>query len=288
VAARFAKMDADLDGHPKVRKAGRDGREVFLFVLRRNAALDRSGRVPATYVEPWYLADQLMMSEDEACHGLSRTVTAGLLAIQDGHVSICGWSDEWAKAPLDEAERKRRERERKRAGSTITDTSEEEVTDSHGRSRTLRDCPDSHALDKSRGEEKRVEKREDSDTPPAVGSRGKGKKPKPNDPTPAERSSAERVLDKLSQRNGVRYTGSPEHIRLIVAQLRAGASEADLRMVVGYCAIELEWADKPEMATYLRPETLFGPKTINRYLDPARTWAEKQGLTIDDQAAEAA
>lgn len=130
--------------------------------------------------------------------------------------------------------------------------------------------------------------REDSDTPAAVGSRVAGRKPKPNDPTPAERSSAERVLDKLSQRNGVRYTGSPEHIRLIVAQLRAGASEADLRMVVGYCAIELEWADKPEMATYLRPETLFGPKTINRYLDPARTWAEKQGLTIDDQAAEAA
>jgi uncharacterized phage protein (TIGR02220 family) len=275
---------------------------VFLFVLRRNAALDRSGRVPATYVEPWYLADQLMMSEEEARHGLSRTVTAGLLDVTDGHVSICGWSDEWAKAPLDEAERKRRERERKKAASTNPSTSADDVTDSHGRDRTDRDGPDSHALDKRRGEEKRGEK-EDSDTPAAVGldglkakvdnamgdiGRQRLKRPKPNDPTPEERASAIRVLGKLSARNGVRYTGSPEHLRIIVSQLRNGATETDLRKVIGYCAIELEWADKPEMATYLRPETLFGPKTINRYLDPARTWFEKQGLSMDDQAEGAA
>lgn len=185
MAVRFAKMDADLDSHPKVRKAGRVGREVFLFVLRRNAALDRSGRVPATYVEPWYLADQLMMSEDEACHGLSRTVTAGLLSLDDGHVSICGWSDEWAKAPLDEAERKRREREKKKAAeaaSTVTDTSVDEsrdVTDSHGHAVTDRDCPDSHALDKKRGEEKR---REESRSLVAL----------PPAPPPAEKPKADR------------------------------------------------------------------------------------------------
>lgn len=166
---RFAKVDADLDNHPKVRRAGRNGREVFLFVLRRNASLDRSGRVPMSYIEPWYLADQLMMSEADAADGVSRIVTTGLVTLRDGHAVIAGWSDEWAKAPLDEAERKRRERERKRAdaepssagapsvvGPVISQTSEPEsrdVTDGHGASVTDRDCPDSHALDKSRGEE---------------------------------------------------------------------------------------------------------------------------------------
>lgn len=99
-----------------------------------------------------------------------------------------------------------------------------------------------------------------------------GKKRRPSDPTPAELASVRTVLDKLSTRNGVRYSGTGEHTRLIVSQLREGVTEMDLRAVIGYCAFELDWAEKPEMAKYLRPETLFGPKTIARYLDPARTW----------------
>lgn len=92
-----------------------------------------------------------------------------------------------------------------------------------------------------------------------------------------------RVLDKLSARNGVRYSGSAEHVRLIVAQFRNGLTEADLRKVIGYCADELEWQDKPGMAIYLRPETLFGPKTITKYLDPARAWFEKNRLVLDEE-----
>ncbi len=101
------------------------------------------------------------------------------------------------------------------------------------------------------------------------------RRPKPSEPTPDERDSAMRVLGKLSSRNGVRYTGSDEHVGLIVRHLRSGVSELELRYVVGYCAAELEWADDADMAKYLRPETLFGPKTISKYLDPARTWASK-------------
>lgn len=185
MAVRFAKMDADLDSHPKVRRSGRAGREVFLFVLRRNAALDRSGRIQVTFVEPWYLADQLLMSEDDARDGLARAVAAGLLAIADGHVSICGWSDEWAKAPLDEAERKRRQREKdveaKRAPmvTVSSDAESRNVTDGHGTSVTDRDCPDSHALDKKRGEEiRREESRPLVALPPA--------------PPPAEKPKADR------------------------------------------------------------------------------------------------
>jgi uncharacterized phage protein (TIGR02220 family) len=136
--------------------------------------------------------------------------------------------------------------------------------------------------------------REDSDTPPAVGpspgldalmlkvdaatgdiGRQRARRPKPNDPTAAECESVRVVLAKLSTHNGVRYTQNAEHTRLIVARLRDGASELDLRAVVAYCAFELDWKADPDMQKYLRPETLFGPKTIAKYLDPARTWAEK-------------
>lgn len=107
---------------------------------------------------------------------------------------------------------------------------------------------------------------------------GKRKRTRPAAATEPELATVRTVLDRLSSHNGVRYSGSVQHAELIVARLREGLTETDLRCVVGYCAVELDWKSKPEMAQYLRPETLFGPKTIARYLDPARTWAEKQGL----------
>lgn len=101
------------------------------------------------------------------------------------------------------------------------------------------------------------------------------RKPKPSEPTADEREAAMRILEKLSGRNGVRYSGAAEHVRLIAARLRDGVDEMHLRYVVAYCAAELGWADDAKMSKYLRPETLFGPQTIAKYLDAARTWAEK-------------
>lgn len=113
-----------------------------------------------------------------------------------------------------------------------------------------------------------------------VGAR-RARKPKPSEPTADERAAALRVLSKLSERNGVRYSGTDEHIRLITNRLRDGIEEMHLRYVIAYCAAELDWTNKPEMANYLRPETLFGPKTIAKYLDPALTWVSK--LPDDNQ-----
>lgn len=118
-----------------------------------------------------------------------------------------------------------------------------------------------------------------SATPSAGGPRSR--KPKPSEPTADERSSALFVLRKLTDRSGVRYSGTDEHVRLIVRQFRSGVTEADLRKVIGYCAVELDWEDNPDMAKYLRPETLFGPKTISKYLDAARDWFAKQGLELE-------
>lgn len=101
--------------------------------------------------------------------------------------------------------------------------------------------------------------------------RGRPRKPKPSEPTEAERASVRVILDKLGSHNGVRYSGSDAHTALIVRHLRDGLDEMDLRYVVLHCAEELDWKNNPKLRPYLRPETLFGPQTIAKYLDAART-----------------
>jgi uncharacterized phage protein (TIGR02220 family) len=70
----------------------------------------------------------------------------------------------------------------------------------------------------------------------------------------------------------VAYSGTETHVHLILRQLRAGVTVEDLRAVIGYCAIEMGWKADQKLRRYLRPETLFGPQTISRYLDAARAW----------------
>jgi len=87
--------------------------------------------------------------------------------------------------------------------------------------------------------------------------------------TPDEHESAMNVLARLGKRNGIAYSGSAGHVALIVARLREGVTEFELRAIVARQA-DL-WSSDPKMREYLKPETLFGPKTIAKYLDPART-----------------
>ena len=150
----FTKIAADLDSNPKIRDAGRDGREVFLFALRKNAQHDFNGCVPLSYFKPRYLADQLMIDDVTAGHGLSRSVTAGLLTKTDDGYLISGWDDEWSKRPLTDAERKRRSREKINPTSELKDDKDF----GHEMSRTESDSHACHALDKSREEESRGEK----------------------------------------------------------------------------------------------------------------------------------
>ena len=64
----FAKLDPAIHRNPKVRKAGRLGREVFIFALCVNADRGATGIIPADYLEPWFLADALQITEAEASH----------------------------------------------------------------------------------------------------------------------------------------------------------------------------------------------------------------------------
>jgi hypothetical protein len=160
VGQSWCKVSATLDGHPRIRRAGNLGRQVFEFALRRNAEVDRNGVIPEEHFEPDYLADVLMLTQDDALSGLSRCVRTGLLARDSGNYVICGWDDEWGKRPMTEAERKRNQRIKQRDSSNVTKCHDGVVTVSGHE----RDCPDSHAGEERRGEEKR----EESSPAPAI------------------------------------------------------------------------------------------------------------------------
>jgi len=93
--------------------------------------------------------------------------------------------------------------------------------------------------------------------------------------TPEELATVDVVLEKLGKRKRppTQYQRSLPHTRLIVRHLRDGYSERDLRIVTGFCAEQLGWAGDPRMEKFLRPETLFGPETMHKYIADARAWA---------------
>jgi hypothetical protein len=93
----FAKMDANLDSNPKIRAAGRDAREVYLFVIRRNRLKAGTGSISSSYIDPDYLAGMLMMPRDAAVTAVTAAVTHRLLSVnaETGTVAIVGWTPRW-------------------------------------------------------------------------------------------------------------------------------------------------------------------------------------------------
>lgn len=157
----FCQVDANLDWNPKIRNAGRDGRDVFEFVLRVNAQRGFHGWIPVAYLRPQYLADLLMMTTDEARHGVTASVTAELLWFdqESGQVHIVGWSPQWGKEKnrgKSDAERSADYRTRKKLKVQLSlpsgVTESRDVTDRHV---TRHAASPRHA----RGEERRVEER---------------------------------------------------------------------------------------------------------------------------------
>lgn len=101
----FAKLDPGFLSNRKILRAGRNGRDVYIHVLCQNAARGGHGWIPAEDLEPWYVARQLGLSEEDAVDGIQRACNAGLVTCNDDVVTICGWDDEWARRPLTSAER---------------------------------------------------------------------------------------------------------------------------------------------------------------------------------------
>ncbi len=128
-------------------------------------------------------------------------------------------------------------------------------------------------------------KEKNSAAPSVRGSRSR--KSPPSGPTEAESAVVALVLEKLGQHTDTQYSGAKEHVRLIVNRLRDGLTELDLRCVIAYCAhpTGLGWTVKPGLDKYLRPETLFGPTTISKYLDASRSWYSKHVAPSEGAAA---
>lgn len=114
-------------------------------------------------------------------------------------------------------------------------------------------------------------------TPLKGGSPKRSRKPTHSD---EQVDAAKRTLAHIAKRTGVQYQGAEPHVKLIAARLAdPGVTEHDLRCVVAYCwdPSGLDWknattSDGVPMAKHLVPETLFGPKKLHKYLEPARAW----------------
>jgi len=81
------------------------------------------------------------------------------------------------------------------------------------------------------------------------------------------------VLTHLNQISGSRYQKSKTSLENIRARLREGYSVADLLLVIDLK--HEHWHENDEQYQYMRPETLFGPKKFESYLQSATRWEQK-------------
>jgi len=96
-------------------------------------------------------------------------------------------------------------------------------------------------------------------------------------PTPSPngfRETAKRLLEYLNRTAGRKFQPTDKNLSLIVARLKEGFSDDDVRLVVDFKSAE--WGDDPKMAQYVRPDTLFRPSKFPGYLAAAKLW-DQQG-----------
>ena len=86
--------------------------------------------------------------------------------------------------------------------------------------------------------------------------------------TPAEVDASRRVLARLSEDTGVAWRVEDGHHAHVVARLREGVAELELRAVATWCGDQ--WRGKPELVANLKPSTVFGGAKFGEYLAQAR------------------
>lgn len=105
----------------------------------------------------------------------------------------------------------------------------------------------------------------------------------PEGPDPTEE-----VVNHLNQRAGTQYKATTANTRkLVKARLKEGFTVEDIKLVIDKkCA---EWLNNRDMAQYLRPETLFGPKFESYLNAKPQQWRQQsqqqQQQPIQDSAA---
>lgn len=95
-----------------------------------------------------------------------------------------------------------------------------------------------------------------------------------------ENELVEKVVECLNKTTGKRYRATSESVRShILARIREGATFEEFQEVIQ--KMNIRWRNT-EMAQYLRPRTLFGPK-FEDYLNSAYTTFEKMAKKDDDE-----
>lgn len=163
---RWTKIDSAFHRNPKIRRVGRDAREVFLLLLLINGEREFGGTIPAHFADPEYLAPDLGMSVDMVRAALTRLRERhgdrdALVTGCDGcDVTLTGYGDEWKATGKSGATRTKEWRDRKRTPANkpaIPQT----VTGSDKRVTGCDGCDD------RRGEESRGERDPDPERAPA-------------------------------------------------------------------------------------------------------------------------
>ncbi len=93
------------------------------------------------------------------------------------------------------------------------------------------------------------------------------------DPEVTITDNAIHVLNHLNQVSGSRYQKSKTSLENIRARLREGYSVHDLQLVIDLK--HEHWNGNDDQYQYMRPETLFGPKKFEGYLQSATRWESK-------------
>ncbi|MDN8599038.1 conserved phage C-terminal domain-containing protein [Citrobacter sp. S2-9] len=93
------------------------------------------------------------------------------------------------------------------------------------------------------------------------------------DPEVVITDNAIEVLTHLNRVSGSRYQKSKTSLENIRARLREGYSVTDLQLVIDLK--HEHWRENDEQYQYMRPETLFGPKKFESYLQSATRWDQK-------------
>ena len=78
------------------------------------------------------------------------------------------------------------------------------------------------------------------------------------------------VIEYLNKRVGVEFRTGTKNSELVATLLVDGFTVQDMKAVIDHR--HREWADKPEMAAYLRPSTLFRKSKFEEYLPQAQAF----------------
>lgn len=117
----WAKIDTGFHRNPKIRMAGRDARDVYLFIVLANADQCADGSLPGLYANPTFLADALQCDEASVRNGLKRCETFQLLHVTEGEIRIIGWDEDWRTKNSTDRVRKHRETKKAKKKQGVTD-----------------------------------------------------------------------------------------------------------------------------------------------------------------------